>query len=195
MELSRVYDQHAHFKDPYDRLKLQGGVLEEMKDLKERIRQDLSLGTPKPYRNRALSLYRSLEPHMHFSERGELYDEDGRVMEDSRVEDLVQHAVRDRRRDFVPRAWDTFVGLLKKHNVPRGVLNRATLQEMDAPTPQPTKVDKRLSYMPPFKTPKRLTRSLKRTSPQTPQKIRKSQRRVRPSLRYPSPLFLKDFSP
>ena len=104
MQLTRAYDQQARVADPTDRLMLQGGTLEEMKDLKEKMRQDLSLGTPKPYRNRALTLFRSLESHVLLTERGELLDEFGEPILHSRVEDLIQHAVRDRRRDFVPAA-------------------------------------------------------------------------------------------
>ena len=101
-QLAQQYEQQAYIRDPYKHLVVQGSTLEEMKDLKEKIRQDLSLGTPKPYRNRALSLFRSVEPVIKFNERGELLRDDGQAIEASRAEDLIQHAVRDRRRPFTP---------------------------------------------------------------------------------------------
>ena len=132
-ELTQQYQQQEQVKDPYEKMILQGSTLEEMKDWKEKFRQDLSLGIPKPYRNRGLSLFRSLEPHVQFNERGEIYGDDKQPIPHSRVEDLIQHAVRDRRRFFTPIAWDYFSKLLKKHNIPRSLLNRATLEELEKP--------------------------------------------------------------
>ena len=180
-ELAQVYQQQqTQIKDPHEQLILQGATLDQMKDLKEKLRQDLSLGTPKPYRNRALSLFRSIEPHVKFNERGEIYGDDDKPIEHSRAEDLIQHAVRTHRRHFTPLAWDYFLNLLKKHNVPRSILNRDTLAELDVPPPRkPKSVAKRLSFSTPY------------TSP--PLKRRKSQRLRTPSSRYPSPDFLKNF--
>ena len=201
MQLSQTYDKQARITDPTDRLLLQGGTLEEMKDLKEKMRQDLSLGTPKPYRNRALT-FCSLESHVPFTERGELLDDAGKAIPNSRVEDLIQHTVRDRRRNFTPEAWDTFVGMLKKHNVPRVVLNRPTLDELNAPPPTKSKRRPPMSATPkrtPKQTPKRLVHKTpislfgKFVSPD--KKRRRSERLAKPSLRYPSPTFLKNFSP
>ena len=185
-ELAQVYQQQqTQIKDPHEQMILQGATLDHMKDLKEKLRQDLSLGTPKPYRNRALSLFRSIEPHVKFNERGEIYGDDDKPIEHSRAEDLIQHAVRTHRRHFTPLAWDYFLNLLKKHNVPRSILNRYTLEELDG---YPKPVRKRLSVSPFFKAPPMDLL----TSP--PQKKRKTSQRLRtPSSRYPSPDFLKDF--
>ena len=76
VDLTQLYQQQSQIQDPYEKLMMQGATLDAMKDLKERMRHNLSLGTPKPYRNRALSLYRSIEPHVKFTERGEIYGED-----------------------------------------------------------------------------------------------------------------------
>ena len=200
MNLEREYEHPAPNSNPYERMMLQGSVLEEMKSLKERIRNDLSLGTPKPYRNRALSLYRSIEPVIKFNERGELIGEDEKAIQDSRAEDLIQHAVRDHRRPFTPVAWNIFVDLLKKHNVPRSVLSRQTLAEMKTDVPNPimkrtphkttsTATPKRLR---PIKTPKRL---LDLKSPKSLPDVKRPKRKRRQSLRYPATDFLLDYTP
>ena len=196
MNLEREYEHPAQKSNPYERMMLQGSVLEEMKSLKERIRNDLSLGTPKPYRNRALSLYRSIEPVIKFNERGELIGDDEKAIQDSRAEDLIQHAVRDHRRPFTPVAWDTFVDLLKKHNVPRSVLSRQTLAEMKTdnmkgatPKTPSAAPPKRLRLM---KTPKRL---INIKSPKSLPEVKRPKRKRRQSLRYPATDFLLDYSP
>ena len=95
--------------NPYDRLMRQGMLLEEVKRTKEQLQNDISLGTPKPYRNRALALYNQIAPVTHFNEKGELLlppdgatvdgaSWGGRPIVGSRAEDLIQHAVRDRRK-------------------------------------------------------------------------------------------------
>lgn len=172
--LSNEYQQQASIPDPHKQMILQGSTLEEMKNLKEKIRQDISLGTPKPYRNRALSLFRSLEPTIKFNERGEMYGDDDKPIDYSRAEDLIQHAVRDRRRPFTPTGWGEFLSLLRKHNIPKAMLNRATLDELEM-KPKTDKVSrKRKMVEPPFP-------------------LTKMERKRRPSSRYPSTEFLKDF--
>ena len=163
----------------YDHMMRQGSVLEEMKLLKEKISNDISLGTPKPYRNRALSLYRSIEPHINLTQRGEFKVQD-RGLENSRIEDLFQHAVRDRRRQFTPVGWKEFLHVLKEYNIPKSALNRATLDELSvSDTPSKRVREKTKRGIVPFKA---VTKSK-----------RKSQRKRRPSTRYPDTQFLKDF--
>ena len=73
----------------------------------------------------------SLSSHLNVNEIGELVKSDGSVIPSSRFEDLIQHAVRDRRRKFIPVGWDYFLELLRTYNVPKSVLNRETLDELD----------------------------------------------------------------
>ena len=183
--LTELHQQQSQIKDPYEKLMLQGDSLDDMKALKEKMRQDVSLGTPKPYRNRALSLYRSLEPHVKFNERGELYGDDNKVIDYSRAEDLIQHAVRDRRRDFTPLGWDYFLKVLKKHNIPKSTLNRATLDELAG---KGRNVKRRSTHVTPFF----FKGKLGDTTPPS-KKRRRSDRMQTPSLRYPAKDFLKKF--
>lgn len=180
-KMSQLEADYQHIpqssSNPYEHMINQGSVLEEMKRLKEKIRDDIALGTPKPYRNRALSLYRSIEPHVDMTERGEFKVND-KVLENSRIEDLIQHAVRDRRRHFTPTGWEDFLSLLKTHNIPKSALNRATLDELT--TLRPQLVARR-------KTP----RKRRKLSP--PIIARTTPRKRRQSVRYPDTDFLKDF--
>jgi len=128
--LEQQYGEHERIRDPYERLIMQSETLENMKELKERMRQDITLSTPKPYQSRALALYQSLLPFIKFNERGEIFNDAGDLVPESRLEDLIQFAVRDRRRSVVPAGWSQFRNLLKSQNVPRFMLNQDTLQEM-----------------------------------------------------------------
>ena len=97
-QLTHDYEQiPSTSHNAYDQMMLQGGVMEEMKRVKEKLKDDIALGMPKPYRNRAASLYRSIEPHVQISKLGDISDDKGQVLKDSRIEDLIGHAVRDRR--------------------------------------------------------------------------------------------------
>ena len=93
--VEKQFNDAEHIKDPYRRLYFQGEALDEMKQLKERMRDSLTVSTPKPYVNRAQSLFKSVEPFLRYNERGELIDEKNQVVANSCVEDLIQHAVRD----------------------------------------------------------------------------------------------------
>ena len=128
--MQKQYSEGEHITEPYKRLVHQAKALDEMKELKEKMRQDIVASTPKPYRTRAKVLFQSLEPFVRFNERGEIYGDDNQLIGHSRLEDLVQHAVRDRRRNIKPEGWTEFLRLLQKHNVPRFTLNRDTLDEI-----------------------------------------------------------------
>ena len=129
-KLERQYADQERIRDPYQRMVMQSETLDDMKALKERMREDLKLATPKPYQSRALALYQSLHPFIKFNERGEIFDKDDELVPESRLEDLIQYAVRDRRRAVVPTGWTQFRTLLQTQNVPKFMLNRDTLQEM-----------------------------------------------------------------
>ena len=129
--LDSQYNREAEVKDPYKRLVLQSETLEDMKRLKDQMRHYLSVSTPKPYRTRAQALLENLSPFLRFNERGEIYDKENNIMENTRLEDLIQHSVRDRRRNISPKGWSYFVNLLREHNVPKSILNRGTLDEIE----------------------------------------------------------------
>ena len=148
------------------------------------MRNYISVSTPKPYRNRAQALFQSIEPHIKFNDRGEIYDVNAKIIEHSRLEDLIQHAVRDRRRNMLPIGWSEFVDVLRQHNIPKSMLNHETINELSI---KPTKV-----ITPPI----RQSRARKRESPAL-RKLQslspKRKRSRRKSRRYPSVDFLKTF--
>ena len=129
--LNRQFTDAEKIQDPYRRLLFQGEALDEMKELKERMRHYVQVSTPKPYVNRAKALFQNVESFLRFNEKGELMDKNNQVISQSRVEDLIQHAVRDRRRNMTPTGWSSFLSMLHEYNVPRSVLNRQTLDELD----------------------------------------------------------------
>ena len=129
------YQHNLHVGDQHRAVLLQSENIERMKDLKDKMRSYLTISTPKPYRTRAEALFQTIEPHLNVNEKGEIIKDDNSVIESSRYEDLIQHAVRDRRRNFTPTGWPYFVNLLRKHNVPKSSLNRETLDELYSPTP------------------------------------------------------------
>ena len=134
------YDDNAGAdgSNPYDHMIRQGMMLDELKRAREQLKNGLSAGTPKPYRNRALALYNQIAPLIQFNDKGELLINKGSSSGDpsavvgSRAEDLIQHAVRDRRKRFTPTGWSEFAEQLHKHNIPRMMLNHATIEELQA---------------------------------------------------------------
>lgn len=129
--LESQYNQESQVQDPYKRLAMQATTLDDMKQLKDQMRQYISISTPKPYRSRAQALLENMSPFIRFNERGEIYDKENNIIENSRLEDLIQHAVRDRRRNISPIGWKFFLGLLREHNMPKSILNRSTIEEME----------------------------------------------------------------
>ena len=94
--LESEYQEQAKISDPYRKLVHQAETLDAMKDLKEKMRNDIVLTTPKPYQSRTRSLFQHLEPVLKFTDRGEIFDDQGQPITDSRIEDLIQYAVCDR---------------------------------------------------------------------------------------------------
>lgn len=129
--LETRYNEDEKVRDPYKRLMLQSSTLDDMMNLKEQIRNSLTVSTPKPYRNRAKALFQSIESFLKFNDKGEIYDSANNIISHSRVEDLIQHAVRDRRRNMIPIGWSYFLNVLRDHNIPKSILNRDTLDELE----------------------------------------------------------------
>ena len=198
-QLESQYEQQENITDPYRKLMHQAKTLDTMKALKEKMRHEIVLATPKPYQSRARNLFQHLEPILKFNERGEIFDENNQVIPESRFEDLIQYAVRDRRRHFLPTGWSTFINVLRNHNVPKYMLNRNTLDEMEI-SKLPLKPIIKSESVSEFKTPTRVEKwrrvamnalskvndkkkVLKRKAKDSPIKQR-SQRRRRQSTKY-----------
>lgn len=169
--LDQQIKQGENSSDPYRQLVLQSNALDRMIHLKEQMRESVSISTPKPYLNRAKALFRNMEAFLKFNDKGEIITNDDKTIPQSRIEDLVQHAVRDRRRNMTPTGWDYFLRLLKEHNIPKSLLNRPTLDEIEGiQAPVETKVIKTESKATPSRIPV-LDRSISRVK-QTPAKVR-----------------------
>lgn len=129
--LEQRFKEEENVKDPYRQLVMQSDVLDQMINLKSQMRDSLAISTPKPYLNRAKALFRNMEAFLKFNDKGEIITNEDRVIPNSRIEDLIQHAVRDRRRNMTPTGWEYFLHLLREYNVPKTLLNRNTLDEIE----------------------------------------------------------------
>ena len=167
--LEKKYQEGERILEPYKRLITQSETLDEMKVLKEKMRQGIMLSTPKPYQTRAKTLFQNLEPHVKINARGEIYDEHGDVIPHSHLDELIQYAVRDRRRKIVPVAWDRFKTLLHEHNVPKFVMNHDTISELEQSPSHTVPVVKTRKGLP-TKSSKQVT--VKRLIKQSPLKSR-----------------------
>ena len=131
--LAENYNKYGKINDPQVRVQRQGEVLEEMKKVKDELRENIISATPKPYRTRADSLFKFLQGRVLINDKGEIHDKDGNIIEGSNIGDLIQHAIRDRRRNFIPRGWPHFQENLREANVPNMILNYNTLSEIHSP--------------------------------------------------------------
>jgi len=127
----RQHQEGDKVGDPYRRLVMQSTSLDQLKSLKEKIRNSLVVATPKPYRNRAQALFQSIDSVIRFNDKGEIYTKDNEVISGSRVEDLINYAIRDRRRNIIPIGWSSFLSYLREHNIPKSIINRSTLDELE----------------------------------------------------------------
>ena len=197
-KLESDYQANRLIPDAYRSIALQSETIEHMKDLKDQMRNYITTATPKPYRSRAEALFNSLESHLNVNKSGEIIKDDGGAIESSRVEDLIQHAVRDRRRPFSPIGWDYFVSLLKKYNVPRSSLNLETLRDLQAPMkatktlqpsklPRPSKLPQPSKLRPPSKIPSRYLAKRAVSPPAKQRRGRDVERSRTPSKRKKAP--------
>lgn len=128
--LQNEYRKQSFIPDAYARVQRQGETLNEMVKVKDDLRKQLVESTPKPYQSRAQSLFHFVENKMMLNEKGEVVDNDGAIIHGSNIADLVQHAVRDRRRNIVPAGWSHFINILRDSNAPRMIMNYDTLEEL-----------------------------------------------------------------
>ena len=170
------YEDAAAIPDPYARLAARSENLDQMKALKEEMRNYVSLATPKPYRSRAERLLSVLEPYVKWNERGEIIDiKTNRPVERSQLSDLIQHAVRDRRRKISPTGWQYFLNQLHERNVPQMLLNLPTLDELKKVQSLPSSIAKSPELQP------APNRSRAKSIERTPRKSRSPTRRPRQS--------------
>ena len=132
--LSNEYVKQETIPDPYTRIQQQGETLNEMMDIKDQLRKRLVSMTPKPFQTRAQGLMRFVEDKVKVNEKGELLTDDNTVLHGSNITDLIQHAVRDRRRNMIPTGWDYFLNVLRGNNAPRMIMNYETLEDLNEPT-------------------------------------------------------------
>ena len=94
--LEMEYKEQDRLCDPHHRIVMQWETLDEMKDLKEKMGQDLVVNATRLYRNCVQTLFQSMAPCRKLNAHGEIYNEHAHLISQSPVEDLIPHAVRDR---------------------------------------------------------------------------------------------------
>lgn len=128
--LFNTYQQQGNISDLHTRVQRQGETLDEIMKMKDKIREDTQQVTPRPFQNRANRLLGYVLDKIDVTEKGELLNNEGKVVAGSNISDLIQHAVRDRRRNYSPEGWDIFREKLRELNVPKSILNYDTLDEI-----------------------------------------------------------------
>lgn len=130
--LSSEYEKQDKIPEPHERVLRQAETLDAMIKTKDQLRQKVAAATPKPYQHRATTLFNFMKDRIRVNLKGEVYKDDGEAIEGSNIVDLVQHAVRDRRRQITPVGWDLFKDYLKDENAPKSLMNYDTLEELGA---------------------------------------------------------------
>ena len=120
----------SHIQESYSKLLHQGEALNTMIRLKESIRDHMYKVIPKQYQSRVKQLYAAVEPYVKVNTRGEILNDYGVPIGGSRLEDLIQYAIRDHRRKLQPEGWHFFLSKLFEYNVPKTTLNAATVDEL-----------------------------------------------------------------
>lgn len=129
--LFKTYDQQGSINDPYSRVQRQAETLEEIMTLKDKIRGNLQRVTPRTFQSKAEKLMNFVIDKLQVNDKSELVNElSGEAIEGSNIYDLILHAVRDQRRNFIPFGWDFFKEKLTRANVPMSLLNYDTLDEI-----------------------------------------------------------------
>lgn len=129
-KLASDYEKQSHIENPFTRVHRQGETLDQMIKIKDELRNHIKNVTPKPYQARAENLFNYMKHKLNVTPKGELIKDDGTVIASSNITDLVQHAVRDRRRNMIPSGWSEFLHVLRDSNAPQMLLNYETLEEM-----------------------------------------------------------------
>ena len=76
-----------------------------MKQLKDQMRQYLTISIPKPFKHRAQTLFDSIQSQIKINDRREILDNDDKVIENSHLDDIIQHAVKDGRKSITTTGW------------------------------------------------------------------------------------------
>ena len=200
-QLQQQFDDCERIQDPYSRLLHETDALKQMRLIQDKVRSGLLATIPKVYKSRAESLLNVIEPHLKVNDRGELIEPvSGKVMENTRLDDLIQYAVGVKRRAFTPRGWYEFLRQLRKINVPTSILNRETIHELFSPDEEKKK--KRSLDEEETRVKKKAKRSeaLKRSLDAygvTPKRVKtspkgiKQKRKTKDTSRYPKDTFLR----
>ena len=116
--VTKEHKKQDGIENPYSGVHLQVETLNEMMKIKDALRQQHLLElTPKPYENRAESLFNFMKDKVKIGGKSEIHRRDGQLIEGSNIGDLIQDSARNCRRRINPCGWKEFVQYLKLHNV------------------------------------------------------------------------------
>lgn len=127
----------AHVNLPDDQRKLLDSITlnevrEKKTDVTSSVPSNVIEAFPRHVQSRARALIGYLRDlrKVEWNDAGEIRIKGSNFIAGSNIVDLVQHAVRDKRRRMAtPRGWYEFKNMLIGSNVPMSVLGQAMLQE------------------------------------------------------------------